>query len=266
LYTFEQQPSIRELHSFSSHYVVATGATPAMEKVMAGQGSQYAAAYVDAQGSPLDGGQTHRQHLRTDIPVNTFWSVIACNNHARSIFQADQRFLIVSNQCGYVMINEQGSVDVRFDPEAPLGLEPNWIPTVPGKGWKMLLRLCCPLRAWFDRTWRQCEIEFVETRLFRPDQKAQMAVAEAAALQSCHGGRCHLQLTQFQRDRRLTERTKDEEHRPRQANARRTLPDRNPGAGYAPARTRIRANIRAQPFHTGKAQAQGFALTGPKLG
>jgi len=33
-----------------------------------------------------------------------------------------------------------------FGPKAPAGTENNWVPTIPGKGWFMILRLYVPLK------------------------------------------------------------------------------------------------------------------------
>lgn len=57
-----------------------------------------------------------------------------------------------------------GSVDVWFGPEAPAGKENNWIKTVPGKSWNMILRLYYPLESWFNRSWRPGEIEEVNLK------------------------------------------------------------------------------------------------------
>ena len=43
----------------------------------------------------------------------------------------------------------------------PAGKEANWVQTVPGKGWWVMLRLYGPLEPWFDKTWRPGEIEAV---------------------------------------------------------------------------------------------------------
>jgi hypothetical protein len=53
------------------------------------------------------------------------------------------------------------SVDVYFGPKAPTGKENNWVQTIPGKGWNVLLRLYGPLEPWFDKTWRPGEFELV---------------------------------------------------------------------------------------------------------
>ena len=44
----------------------------------------------------------------------------------------------------------------------PEGREPNWIQTIPGKGWFTLQRLFGPLQPWFDQTWRPGEIEKID--------------------------------------------------------------------------------------------------------
>ena len=65
----------------------------------------------------------------------------------------------VSSQNKDLKKNADGSVDVFFGPKAPEGYENNWVQTIPGKGWFMILRLYGPLEPWFDKTWRPGEIE-----------------------------------------------------------------------------------------------------------
>ena len=57
----------------------------------------------------------------------------------------------VSSQSGEVQANDDGSVTVWFGPEPPPGKASNWVPTVPGKGWFMILRLYGPLEPWLRR-------------------------------------------------------------------------------------------------------------------
>src|SRR5262249_33378161 len=44
------------------------------------------------------------------------------------------------------------------------GQEPNWVQTMPGKGWNVLLRLYGPLEPWFDKSWKPGDIELVQYR------------------------------------------------------------------------------------------------------
>jgi hypothetical protein len=161
-YKFEFQPGVRDLDAFASFYFYATGVTPAMEAKMVGQGSQYAAAFVDSKGNPLDGGKTYKLHLPPNIPIKNFWSVIVYDNQTRSMIQTDQQFPMVTSQNQKLLLNPDGSVDVYFGPKPPPGKENNWVQTIPGKGWNTLLRLYSPLAPWFDKTWRPGEIELLE--------------------------------------------------------------------------------------------------------
>ncbi len=38
----------------------------------------------------------------------------------------------------------------------------NWIQSIPGKGWFMILRLYGPLEPWFNQTWSPGDIELVK--------------------------------------------------------------------------------------------------------
>jgi hypothetical protein len=59
--------------------------------------------------------------------------------------QTDEHFPSISSQTETVEANADGSFDVYFGPEAPAGKEGDWVQTVPGKSWFMLLRLHGPL-------------------------------------------------------------------------------------------------------------------------
>ena len=77
----------------------------------------------------------------------------------RSMIQTDQQYPMVTGQNERLQVNPDGSVELYFGPNAPVGKAKNWVQTVPGKGWNTLLRLYVPLEPWFDRTWRPGEIE-----------------------------------------------------------------------------------------------------------
>ena len=150
---------VRLLDARGYFFFYATGITPAMAIRKVGAGSAYAVAFVDADDAPLDGGRTYRLQLPTGIPARDFWSIVLYDNQTRSMLQTDQQFPSLGSQAPDVVVNDDGSVDVYFGPEAPDGHAANWIQTMPGKGYSVILRLYGPEQSWFDKSWKPSEIE-----------------------------------------------------------------------------------------------------------
>jgi hypothetical protein len=85
--------------------------------------------------------------------MKDFWSFTIYDNQTRSMLQTDQQFPGIDNNKEGLVQNEDGSWDIYIGPEAPAGMENNWIQTNPGKGWNIIFRLYGPLDAWFDGEW-----------------------------------------------------------------------------------------------------------------
>jgi hypothetical protein len=144
------------------YFYFGTGSSPVWTVRMTGRSSQYAMAERDAAGEYLDGGKRYRLRLPANIPVKDFWSMLVYDPQTRSMLQTDQKFPSLSSQKQGVVVNPDTSVDVYFGPEPPADKEANWVQTVSGKGWWVILRLYGPLEPWFDHTWRPGEIELID--------------------------------------------------------------------------------------------------------
>ncbi len=164
------EPSVnrgaRQIHSRTSFFYVATGATPAMVMRLTNVGSQYLIANVDKTGEQFDGAKTYKVVLPKDIPAARFWSFTVYDNQHRSMLATPQRWPRAGNQSYPTPAaepNTDGSTTVYFGPKLPEGVHTgNWIQTDPAKSWFVMLRLYSPLESFFDKTWRVGEVELVK--------------------------------------------------------------------------------------------------------
>jgi len=163
-YLVDEGKGGRNLDARTQFYYMATVNTPAMTWKLIGKGSQYAWGYLDESGGYLDGGKTYKLNLPKDPPAEKFTSIVVYDPQTRSQLQTSQPFPSYNNvrDKDKVLVNDDGSVDLYFGPEAPAGKEANWLQTVPDKGWFCVLRLYSPTEAWYDKTWRPGEIELVK--------------------------------------------------------------------------------------------------------
>ena len=140
-----------------------TGITPAMAMRLTGIGSQYLAAFMDSNKAYFDGATTYTVTLPPDIPEARFWSLTLYDNQTRSLLATPQRYPRAGSQSyptPAATANPDGSTTVHIGPEQPAGVpDGNWIQTMPGKGWFVVLRLYSPLAPFFDKSWRVGEVE-----------------------------------------------------------------------------------------------------------
>ncbi|MCP4332321.1 MAG: DUF1254 domain-containing protein, partial [Gammaproteobacteria bacterium] len=143
------------------HYY-ATGITPHMVKPKVGSGSVYEIGATDSGGAPLDGGKNYTVALPAPIPARNFWSFMVYDNHTRSILETDQVTGGLDSNADGFKYNDDKSATVYFGPSTPEGHKANWVQTMPGKGYNVLLRIYSPEQAWFDKTWKPGDFELVE--------------------------------------------------------------------------------------------------------
>jgi hypothetical protein len=124
-------------------------------------------------GPPLYLAQRNSRHPRpqpfafvsVDIPAAAFWSFTLYDNQTRSMLQTPQRFPRAGSQSypsPAAVADADGSTTVYFGPTKPADAKDgNWIQTMPGKGWFMLLRLYSPREPFFTKAWRPTEVTLV---------------------------------------------------------------------------------------------------------
>lgn len=113
----------------------------------------------DSKGHLLDGGKKYKLHLPSNIPASDFWSIIVFDQLTGLIINSDQSWPSIYSNNKNLAYNNDGSVDAWFSPKPIEGKEGNWVKTLPGKQWYMILRLYYPLEPWFEKKWRPGELE-----------------------------------------------------------------------------------------------------------
>jgi len=156
----------RTMDARTNFFYGVTGITPAMAMRLTGIGSQYLLAMLDSERQHFDGGKTYKVTLPQGIPQANFWSLTVYDDMTRSMLETPQRYPRAGSQSypsPAAEADSDGSTTIWFGPKQPQGVpRGNWIQTMPGKGWFLILRLYSPLESFFDKSWRPSEIEPVE--------------------------------------------------------------------------------------------------------
>lgn len=118
-------------------------------KVLGGS-SFYLMSLRDSDGDLLTGTDTYRLTVPADTPAQDFWSAIAYSMVSKGFIRNADRVGLSSRDLDDMTVNEDGSVDLYFAPEAPAGQEANWVPT--GEDWFSIFRFYGPGEAVFDKS------------------------------------------------------------------------------------------------------------------
>ena len=122
-----------------------------------GGGTYYISGLRDSEGELLNGEDSYRLNVPADTPAEDFWSVIVYSMETKGFIKDAERVGLASTNIDSMVKNDDGSVDVYFAPEAPEGLETNWIPT--REDWFILFRLYGPSEGWYDSGWKLPDFE-----------------------------------------------------------------------------------------------------------
>jgi hypothetical protein len=139
---------------FTNYYSVS----PGMLSQTPGRGAKYMIAFVDGSGANLSGGSRYRLCLPRAIPAANFWSVTLYEAENGSGLANGQPFPSLGSR-DMPAQNADGSTDLYFGPAPPAGKAGNWLATVPGRGYFVVLRLYGPTAAAIDKSWKPGDIE-----------------------------------------------------------------------------------------------------------
>ena len=134
--------------------------SPNLLSTTPGVGTSYLTAFRDKNSDYLLGDKNYRLRVPPNPPVKRFWAVTAYDPLSRSLLDSGGNITVSSTRG--VDANPDGSVDIYFGPAPPEGMESNWVQTVPGKSWNVILRLYGPLEPWFEKAWRPGDIELMD--------------------------------------------------------------------------------------------------------
>lgn len=105
------------------------------------------------------GNKNYRLRVPANPPVKRFWAVTVYDPINRSL--ADFGGNINIGSMDNPEVNEDGSVDVHFGPEAPAGKGRNFIKTAPKKGFFAVFRFYGPLEGYIEETWTLNDFELI---------------------------------------------------------------------------------------------------------
>ena len=142
---------------FTDYYSIS----PGMLSQIPGKGAKYMIGFTDSEGTPLSGGTGYRINLPPNIPAANFWSVTLYEAENASGLANGQPFPSLGSR-DKPAVNANGSTDVYLSPQALEGHQGNWLATVPGKGYFVILRLYSPTEAAINKTWKPGDIEKIK--------------------------------------------------------------------------------------------------------
>ncbi|MFK0278631.1 DUF1254 domain-containing protein [Ensifer sp. NPDC090286] len=126
--------------------------------------TQYLMAMYDKDGKPLEAGKLYKLDVPAEMPVKQFWALTVYNRATMSFIYSDSnRTTLSSYDLDNMKKNTDGGVTLYVGPEAPAGLESNWIPTA-GKRPLPAMRFYGGTDALNDKTFKMPDFEVVEDR------------------------------------------------------------------------------------------------------
>jgi hypothetical protein len=150
--------SFRDLDSRIAYFTNYYAISPGMISKVPDKGAAYLIAFRDRAGKLYSGDKLYRLHLPAPIPAANFWSLTLYDALTASGLDNGQPFPSL-NSHDHPAANADGSVDMYVGPAPPPGKQANWLKSVPGKGYFVILRLYSPREAYLNLSWKPSDLE-----------------------------------------------------------------------------------------------------------
>lgn len=159
--TFERN-GVADIDARTLWFYQAIVVSPALISTTPGAGTAYLSSFRDNKGRYLDGGKNYKLRVPANPPVKNFWAVTAYDPTTRSLLDPGKNKNISVGSREKPVANADGSVDVYFGARAPKGMEKNWVPTNPEKGFFVVFRFYGPLEGYINKTWVMNDFELLK--------------------------------------------------------------------------------------------------------
>lgn len=156
---FRSSGTYTDLEQRTGYFTSAYSNSPGMVVDLVDKGAKYPATMRDAHGDWLDGARSYTLRLPADIPAALFWSVAIYDPVTASGLDNGQPFPSI-NTMDRPTADPDGAYTIHFGPHKPGDVdERNWLATVPGKGFFVIVRLYGPGTRFYDQSWTPGDLE-----------------------------------------------------------------------------------------------------------
>ena len=159
--TFERE-GVADIDARTLWHYPAIVVSPNLISKTPGAGTAYLTCFRDKKGDYLDGSANYKLRVGANPPVKNFWAVTAYDPTTRSLLDVGGNKNKSVGSRENPVANPDGSVDVYFGPKAPKGMEKNWVPTNPDKGFFLVFRFYGPTEGFIDKSWVANDLELVK--------------------------------------------------------------------------------------------------------
>jgi hypothetical protein len=114
--------------------------------------------HQDLTGKPFEGNRNYRLRVPANVPATQYWSATVYDRVTHGLVR-NMSHAACSSLTPGLQTNDDGTVDIYFGPNAPVGNESNWVPTDPERRFEVLFRFYGTEKRLFEKTWVLPDVE-----------------------------------------------------------------------------------------------------------